>query len=443
MAERKNPAPNLDYWTGFFHGANGTIFDVIENAISVAAASFPQELRSRRDRIAEKLYTFEMARCFGCLERCNNQQLEEAGSVKHDRRTGEEKKLEGPEDIERMVISKGSNSSFDEVEALTDEIERESEILGEVIRIKEILVNNQDQSENSLFESLRRLQLMDLSVDTLQATEIGKAVNGIRKHNSKKIRQLARILIEGWKSLVDEWAASATLTEKMNEGTNVSNSQEEETEDQEIQIEEQEDQEDQEEEEEEGLPSPPLDEGAFLTTQTSNIQLSEFFDGMDDDGNLRNDAQFEKREAERKQPQLKNNNIPVRRQQQEQNPVIKQNRPPISNQSQMRPPQVNSLTKQRKPVNNYEPGLSKPTRPVIQRRPPAGAQIDRLKNFEDDKLEAAKKRLHEGYQQAENAKKQRTIQVLDDIPKPKVAHQNRNNVNLKAKNNIRSWAARH
>ena len=35
------------------------------------------------------------------------------------------------------------------------------------------------------------------------------------------------------------------------------------------------------------------------------------------------------------------------------------------------------------------------------------------------KLEAAKRKLHEGYQQAENAKKQRTIQVIElhDIPK--------------------------
>jgi hypothetical protein len=29
------------------------------------------------------------------------------------------------------------------------------------------------------------------------------------------------------------------------------------------------------EEEEEGLPSPPLDEGAFFATQTTSIQLSE------------------------------------------------------------------------------------------------------------------------------------------------------------------------
>uniref|UniRef100_A0A0A9DWC4 Uncharacterized protein n=1 Tax=Arundo donax TaxID=35708 RepID=A0A0A9DWC4_ARUDO len=38
-----------------------------------------------------------------------------------------------------------------------------------------------------------------------------------------------------------------------------------------------------------------------------------------------------------------------------------------------------------------------------------------------DRLDSARKRLQENYQEAQNAKKQRTIQVMDinDIPKPK------------------------
>jgi hypothetical protein len=55
------------------------------------------------------------------------------------------------------------------------------------------------------------------------------------------------------------------------------------------------------------------------------------------------------------------------------------------------------------------------------------------------KLEAAKRRLQERYQEAENAKRQRTIQVMElgDIPKPK--HQNRQVV-VKSRNNLRNWA---
>jgi len=55
------------------------------------------------------------------------------------------------------------------------------------------------------------------------------------------------------------------------------------------------------------------------------------------------------------------------------------------------------------------------------------------------KLEAAKRRLQERYQEAENAKRQRTIQVMElgDIPKPK--HQNRQPM-VKSRNNLRNWA---
>jgi hypothetical protein len=145
MAASKNSAANLEYWTGFFNRANGSIFDVIENAILVAANDSPQELRSRRDRIVEKIYTVAIPRCFSCIERCN-QQLEEAGSVKHERENREKEK-EGPEDIGRMVVSGsgGSNCSYDEVEAITEEIERESETVGEVLRIKEILLNQGEE----------------------------------------------------------------------------------------------------------------------------------------------------------------------------------------------------------------------------------------------------------------------------------------------------------
>lgn len=45
------------------------------------------------------------------------------------------------------------------------------------------------------------------------------------------------------------------------------------------------------------------------------------------------------------------------------------------------------------------------------------------KDFDNERLASARKRLHENYKEAENAKKQRTIQVMDihEIPKPKNA----------------------
>ncbi|MQM04638.1 hypothetical protein Taro_037438 [Colocasia esculenta] len=41
-------------------------------------------------------------------------------------------------------------------------------MIGEVLRIKEIVANQDDEPDSLLFESLRRLQLMGISVETLK-----------------------------------------------------------------------------------------------------------------------------------------------------------------------------------------------------------------------------------------------------------------------------------
>ena len=48
---------NIDYWRNYFEGVNSTtIFEIIYNAIIVAATDHPKEFRLRRGQIAEKLY---------------------------------------------------------------------------------------------------------------------------------------------------------------------------------------------------------------------------------------------------------------------------------------------------------------------------------------------------------------------------------------------------
>ncbi|KAA8517918.1 hypothetical protein F0562_015394 [Nyssa sinensis] len=245
---------NIDKWRDYFRTANSDIFDIIEHAIIVAASDCPKEFRFRRDRIAETLFSCKLIRCFGC----------------------DRIELAVPGDDEDECCKSGfdrdvSNYSFGEAEALTVEIEEQSQIIGEVLRIKEIIENSQNESESVLLDSMRRLQLM-VSVDTLKATEIGKAVNGLRKHGSEQIRDLARMLVRLWMHMVDEWV-NATEAIAGAEGTpeSVNPSVVDE---------------------EEGLPSPPLDEGAFFAN--TSIELSQFFDGMDDDGNPRNNGEFNK-----------------------------------------------------------------------------------------------------------------------------------------------------
>ncbi|XP_064954777.1 probable mediator of RNA polymerase II transcription subunit 26b isoform X1 [Musa acuminata AAA Group] len=430
---------SLDYWRKFFRSANSDIFEVIEHAVLVAASDYPEEFRSRRDRMVENLFTVLLPRCFGCDRVAEGE--EGNASVKRD---GEkESKVDsnnvGPEDLNRIV----SNYSFDEAEALTEEMEEEGQIVGEVLRIKEIFANHHDESESTLFESLRRLQLMELSVELLKATEIGKAVNGLRKHNSKQIRHLVRTLIDGWKVLVEEWVratAAIAVTDNSPDNENPPI------------------------EDEEGLPSPPLDEGALFATQTTSIQLSEFFDGMDDDGNFRTNGEFEKQwkngrmlketdEPERKQqPVIPKEKGEARRQElvikpaKPQEHLVREAKHEIIVNKQSKPV-MSGPGRQLKLASNQKAHSEMKTKQHqdnagVQRKPSV-VSLDKTRNSEEAliqaKLEVAKRKLHEGYQLAENTKKQRTIQVMELHDLPKQAH-NRHPI-LKSRNQSRSWAS--
>ncbi|KAK8959499.1 putative mediator of RNA polymerase II transcription subunit 26b [Platanthera guangdongensis] len=205
---------SMDYWRRFFRSTEADIFEVIEKAIVVAAMDCPKEFRSRRDGIAEKLFSVRVSKCFGC---CNVKLLvpdagedlravEDGGSVKWEL-IEKGSNIDGCNGGEHDELTRArlSNYSYDDepAEALTEVMDEESRITGEVLRIKEVLLHSHNQmiaillqSEAVLYESLSRLQLMQLSVETLQATEIGRLVNGLRKHNSKRIGRLARTLIE-------------------------------------------------------------------------------------------------------------------------------------------------------------------------------------------------------------------------------------------------------
>ena len=160
---------SLDYWRDYFRNANSDIFSLIDYAILVAASDCPKEFRLRRDRIAEQLFSCRLTRCLGC----DRVELAVAGDV--DGETGfksdsagdgrafegggskESKVYSSRDDGGEMNFNQVSNYSFGEAEALTDEIEQESEIVGEVLRIKEILNNFEEEVMNHCFGSLHFL----------------------------------------------------------------------------------------------------------------------------------------------------------------------------------------------------------------------------------------------------------------------------------------------
>ncbi|EYU18603.1 hypothetical protein MIMGU_mgv1a006753mg [Erythranthe guttata] len=425
---------SLDKWREYFRSANSNIFGIIEHAIMVAASDCPYDFKLKRDRIAEMLFACKMTKCFGCdrieLAVPNGVVLEKSEDD-NTREGDDDDDVDDDVDGREMNVNHVSNYSYGDAEALTDEIEEESQLFGEVLRIKEIVDNYEDESDSTLFESLRRLQLMPFSVETLKATEIGKSVNGLRRHGLKDIRDLARRLIEDWKVMVDSWVnATAAIAAIATESVKTSTV----------------------EEEEEGLPSPPLDEGAFFATPSS-MELSQFFDGMDEDGNPQNNGELNKNRGSGRNPNLvktdaRRSSLDERK---ERKIVEEKKAPEAMLKRQQCPPP--SRTNRPPPSSESGPGRPKPAaiKPqannngAIQRKPMPTQQEKLNSNNEPSvrmKLEAAKRKLQERYQEAENAKKQRTIQVVElrDLPKQnfgqrnqhmRPANQNRNRPNVR------------
>lgn len=147
----------MDKWRDYFRSANSDIFGIIEHAVMVAAMDCPKEFKLRRDRIAEMLFTCKATRCFGCnkvelalpkddevQDKCKNTGFDrefENGASK------ESKTSDSRDDRAEMEmnVKQVSNYSYGDAEALTDEIEEESLTVREVLRIKEILDNFEEE----------------------------------------------------------------------------------------------------------------------------------------------------------------------------------------------------------------------------------------------------------------------------------------------------------
>ncbi|KAJ9544064.1 hypothetical protein OSB04_023771 [Centaurea solstitialis] len=464
----------MDYFREFFRTANADIFEIIEGAIMMAASDCPKEFRIRRDGIAQILFSSKLVKCNGChhkelalplddhddddddhdhdhdgghdddddddlgVKKFKNKLTDGDGNwstkgsskviddsrnddddeddddvgIKYDSRNDDDEDDDGDDGHKDLEVNENnhqiSNYSYGDAEALTDEIEAESQIFDEVMRIKEIVDNIQDESLSVVCNSLRKLQLMGISVDTLKATEIGKSVNPLRKHASKDVRQIARTLIEMWKEMVDEWVNATTkiaVSDATPESMNPSVL-----------------------DEEEGLPSPPLDDLSFLNPHSMSLELSEFFDGMDDYGNPRKSREFNKNRNNGGKPPIGKHNASKWKQ---QKPLNEQTVIPKEGMNSFVTKQPDSVKPSKPPIVNSSPGrrmkpnmerkLQNTEKPTLPKRPMAPQRKPRSSDEEtvQDKLELTKRKLQERYQQAENAKRQRTIQVMElhDLPK--------------------------
>ncbi|KAK3163412.1 hypothetical protein QOZ80_1AG0003330 [Eleusine coracana subsp. coracana] len=227
-------AAELEPWRRFFSGAD--IFNVIAHAILVAAIDSPQEFRRRRDSIVEQIYvaparapTMGTAAAgegpTGIAKHVSTENNGGNGGVAtgipDEPEGGNEEKNVAAEPLATATASNqhvvhghgGADAEvgLDWLDMLADEMDEATLETEEVLRIKAILVDHHEQSADVLFESLRRLQLMQLSVDKLKSTGIGKAVATLKKHKSHLIKKLAQDITKAWKVVVDEWIAATKV----------------------------------------------------------------------------------------------------------------------------------------------------------------------------------------------------------------------------------------
>ncbi|XP_020111053.1 probable mediator of RNA polymerase II transcription subunit 26a [Ananas comosus] len=357
---------SLDYWRNVFNSTERSIFEIIEMSIAVAAADCPDELVRRRDGIVKSLYSFPSVAAGRPEEEAEQQQQQPAVSF--------------------CCSSGGSQKSSSEEEAddeLQDAIDDAFALLDEVLRLKKILDNKNEENESSLFESLRRLQLMELTVSTLTATEIENSVRGVEGHGSLRVRQLARALLDGWAEFGSD---SSNVTEAVADAPDTAANPSDDP----------------------WVNFPPLDEGALRAINGPPIDLDELFSE-----NPRKIRKFKRDGVERADDRSET-------------------------PSRSAGPH-NTLTERGRTINASSKTSGKDLKRYLKRcaetmekddcelanEPSAVAKMTWQQCPTDDllveaKLEASRMRIREGYNQAKDEKKRRRIQLLDlhDIPKP-------------------------
>lgn len=220
------------------------------------------------------------------------------------------------------------------------------------------------------------------------------------------------------------------------------------------------------------MASTPIDEGNLFATPSTTIRLSEenqgskFSDGMDDDGSVMNNTSRDcgqrypmNQEPTRRPPPTGQRYDPEPYWRQEQS-TMRQSRPQELSSGQTKEQFVAEMLAR---PSNPESGPGRPqARPrqhqeasPAQGRPQSAssekpaAHLDansvraKLELAKNAKLEATKRKLQEGYQEFDNAKKQRTIQMVDPQNLPKQGNNRNFQPSGKPRNNIngnRNWS---
>ncbi|CAA3014001.1 probable mediator of RNA polymerase II transcription subunit 26c [Olea europaea subsp. europaea] len=337
------------------------IWALIDTAIKVAISDYAEDLKHRRDKIVESLYSSPSSNQL--CQNCNSSINDEVQDHYYSHNNNSDNNNDYANDNKKNSIFSNDiiNEEFSK-SPLTPESNNRNSTGGEeeeedldpygglfddeqtkILRFKEQL-EDPNQSEEYVVELLQNLADMDITFQALKETDIGRYVNGLRKYPSNEVRRLVKELVRKWKETVDEWvkennpeASSNLIADGDSPQQNMSKNQHN------------------------GHHQVP--DFGYSPNPRSEYGKS---------GSERNSLEYE--------PKSKPSQSVSRR------------------ETPSRPPQ--SVPKSASATPN---------------KPQREAAID------DERLNSARRRLQENYQEAQNAKKQRTIQVMDihEIPKPR------------------------
>lgn len=149
----------IDQWRNFFRSANASIFEIIENAIIVAAKDHPEEFIFQAGAIAEKVKLHWSTLFCGH----DHNQITQPGKAKDGSLDDEAPNVDGKSrlignafnlevngfkesrcdgNVDEAGMNQESKYSYSEVEAFLDQIDKERELVNKVLRIKEVLLDS-------------------------------------------------------------------------------------------------------------------------------------------------------------------------------------------------------------------------------------------------------------------------------------------------------------
>nr|CAB3491003.1 unnamed protein product [Digitaria exilis] len=171
----------------------GDAWALVDAALAAAVRDRPGELRARRDGIVERL--FAAAGCSSCCDARHQPPppraaLAAAGLDEED--DGEEAAAPASPEVDAPEEAEEHGGGG------------EPGLESKIVAIRDFL-EDPDQPDDELVSLLQNLADMDVTYKALQETDIGRQVNGLRKHPSAEVRRLVKQLIRKWKEIVDEW----------------------------------------------------------------------------------------------------------------------------------------------------------------------------------------------------------------------------------------------